>query len=161
MCIRDSLYTRVDARTRQAVLAVGRRAVLVNTALQTLLDPDDLAALEDHARFVMLRGCDVDDRPVLPSGAQVRMRGTAVAVGSAVAGLVVVVTVLAEAGREPVSAPLPDARPLPEPASSSPAWRAAWTAAAEALGAGTPLLVLGEAGAGRRRLLTDLSLIHI
>jgi hypothetical protein len=51
---------------------------------------------------------------------------------------------------------VPDHPPVPEPASTSPAWRAAWTAAAEALRSGTPLLVVGEAGSGRRRLLADL-----
>ncbi len=150
------LYTRVDARTRQAVLAVGPRSVLANTAMQTLLDPSDLAALQDHARFVMLRASDVDERPVLPSGARVRMRGTAVTVGGAVAGLVTVVTVPRELDAAVVSRALPRERPLPEPASTSPAWSTAWTAAGEALRARTPLLVVGETGSGRRRLLTDL-----
>ena len=150
------LYTRVDARSRRAVLAVGRRTVLVNTVLQTLLGPDDLAALQDHARFRMLRAPDVDDRLDLPSGVRVRMRGTAVTVGSAVAGLVVVISVLREAAGLAVSRGAGNHQPVPEPASSSPAWRVAWTAAAEALRAGTPLLVVGEAGSGRRRLLADL-----
>jgi Transcriptional activator of acetoin/glycerol metabolism len=150
------LYTRVDARSRRAVLAVGRRMVLANTVLQTLLDPGDLAALQDHARFRMLRGPDVDDRLDLPSGVRVRMRGTAVAVGSTVAGLVAVISVLQEADGVALSRGMPDHRPMPEPASTSPAWRVAWTAAAEALRAGTPLLVVGEAGSGRRRLLADL-----
>lgn len=150
------LYTRVDGRSRRAVLAVGRRMVLVNTVLRTLLDPGDLAALQDHARFRMLRGPDVDDRLDLPSGVRVRMRGTAVAVGSTAAGLVAVISVLREADGVAMSRGVPDHRPVPEPASTSPAWRAAWTAAAEALRARTPLLVVGEAGSGRRRLLADL-----
>ncbi|MHA6781619.1 sigma-54-dependent Fis family transcriptional regulator [Pseudonocardia saturnea] len=155
------LYTRVDARSRRAVLAVGRRMVLANTVLQTLLGPGDLAGLQDHARFRMLRGPDVDDRLELPSGVRIRMRGRAVTVGSAVAGLVTVVSVLREADGIAMSpgAPdlgAPDRPPVPEPASTSPAWRAAWTAAAEAIRAGTPLLVVGEAGSGRRRLLADL-----
>ncbi|GEC21443.1 hypothetical protein PHY01_37260 [Pseudonocardia hydrocarbonoxydans] len=157
------LYTRVDARSRRPVLAVGRRMALANTALQTLLDPGDLAALTDHARFRMVRGPAVDDRLDLPSGVRVRVRGTAVTAGSAVAGLVAVVSVLREAavGRAvavPQPRPAPDPRPEPEPttAGTGPAWRAAWTAAAEALRAGTPLLVTGEPGSGRRRLLADL-----
>jgi sigma-54 dependent transcriptional regulator, acetoin dehydrogenase operon transcriptional activator AcoR len=150
------LYTRADARSRRAVLAVGLRTVLVNTVLQTLLGPDDLAALQDHARFRMLRGPDVDDRLDLPSGVRVRMRGTAVTVGGTVAGLVVVISVLREADGVALSRGAPDHRPVPEPASTSHAWRVAWTAAAEALRAGTPLLVVGEAGSGRRRMLADL-----
>ncbi|RZT87816.1 transcriptional regulator of acetoin/glycerol metabolism [Pseudonocardia sediminis] len=150
------LYTRVDARSRRAVLAVGARSVLANTALCTLLDPGDLAALQEHARFRMHRGPDVDDRLDLPSGVRVRMRGTAVTVGASVAGLVAEVSVLREADGMTVSPGLPRLRPVPEPASTSPAWRVAWTAAAEALRAPTPLLVVGEAGSGRRRLLADL-----
>jgi sigma-54 dependent transcriptional regulator, acetoin dehydrogenase operon transcriptional activator AcoR len=149
-------YTRLEGRTRQAVLAVGRRTMMAGTELQTLLEPDDLAALCDHARFVMLRGRDVDDRPVLPSGLRVRMRGTVVTVGSSVAGLVAVVTVLPQADATRLPPVLPDEPALPEPPSSSAAWRTAWTAAAEALRARTPLLVVGEPGSGRRRLLADL-----
>jgi len=150
------LYTRVDARSRRAVLAVGRRMVLANTELHTLLDPGDLATLADHARFRMPRGSDVDDRLDLPSGARVRARGTAVTVGSTVAGLVAVISVVREADGVAVSRGAPDHRRVPVPVGTSPAWRVAWTAAAEALRAGTPLLVVGEAGSGRRRLLTDL-----
>jgi sigma-54 dependent transcriptional regulator, acetoin dehydrogenase operon transcriptional activator AcoR len=150
------LYTRVETRTREAVLAVGRRTVLENSALQTLLGPDDLAALREHARFVMVRGADVDERPLLPSGVRVRMRGTAVTVGGTVAGVVVVVRVLREADGVAVRRAMPREQPLPDPTGSTPAWRTAWTEAAEALRARTPLLVLGEPGSGRRRLLADL-----
>jgi transcriptional regulator of acetoin/glycerol metabolism len=150
------LYTRVDVRSREAVLAVGRRMVLANTVLQTLLEPGDLAALQEHARFRMLRGHDVDERMDLPSGVRVRMRGTAVAAGSTVDGLVAVISLLREADGVAVSRGASPTRWVPEPASASPAWRVAWAAAAEALRAGTPLLVVGEAGSGRRRLLTDL-----
>ena len=151
------LYTRVDARSRRAVLAVGRRTVLANTVLQTLLGPGDLAELQEHARFRMLRGPGVDDRLDLASGVRVRMRGTAVTVGSTVAGLVAVITVLREADGVAVPGGGTPARgPVPEPASGSPAWRAAREAAAAALRSGTPLLVVGEPGSGRRRLLRDL-----
>lgn len=150
------LYTRVDARTRGAVLAVGRRTVLANTALQTLLQPGDLAAVADYARFIMVRRADVDDRLDLPSGIQVRMRGRAVPVGGSVAGLVAAVAVLHEADRLPAARTAPDPRSAPAPSSTSPAWRAAWTAAAAALRARTPVLIVGEPGSGRLRLLTDL-----
>jgi sigma-54 dependent transcriptional regulator, acetoin dehydrogenase operon transcriptional activator AcoR len=145
-------YARVEARTRRAVLAVGRRTVLTNTALQTLLDPGDLVAAQDHARFLMRRGPAVDDRLRLPSGRRVRMRGSTVTVGGSVAGLVAVVTVL----REATGTAVPGLQPLPEPTGTSSAWRAAWTGAARALSAGTPLLVVGEPGSGRRRLVLDV-----
>lgn len=138
-------YTRTEARTRRAVLAVGRRTVLSNTALQTLLDPGDLLAVQDHARFLTRRGRTVDDRLQLPSGARVRMRGTTVAFGGSVIGVVAVVTVLREAG----------AGPVPGPGGGTPAWRAAWTGAVRALSARTPLLVAGEPGAGRLRLIAE------
>ncbi|MCD2195369.1 Fis family transcriptional regulator [Actinomycetospora endophytica] len=149
-------YSRIDARARRAVFAVGRATVLANTAAQTLLDPGDLHALQDHARFVMGRGSDIDHRLDLPSGVRVRMRGTAVTTGSTVAGLVAVVAVVREAEGVALTRAARDDRPLPEPASASPAWRAAWTTAAETLRARTPLLVVGEAGSGRKRLLADL-----
>jgi transcriptional regulator of acetoin/glycerol metabolism len=148
-------YARVEARTRRAVLAVGRRTVLTNTALQTLLDPGDLVPVQDHARFLMLRGPAVDDRVRLPSGTRIRMRGTVVTVGSDVSGLVAVVTVLREAAGV-AGVAVPGTRSLPEPTGTSPAWRAAWTGTAQALSAGTPLLVVGEPGSGRRRLLADV-----
>jgi len=151
------VYARVDARTRQAVLAVGRRTVLANTAMQTLLEPGDLAALQDHARFVMLRGAAVDDRVDLPSGVRVRLRGSTVPVGGTVAGLVGVVMVLREGGEVPARCAVRnDERPVPEPDGRCPAYRAAWTAAGEAIRARTPMLAFGEPGAGRRRLLTEL-----
>ncbi|MCO1656282.1 sigma-54-dependent Fis family transcriptional regulator [Pseudonocardia humida] len=146
------LYTRVEARSSRAVLAVGRRTVLTNTALQTLLDPGDLVAVQDHARFLMLRGPAVDDRLDLPSGTRVRMRGSTVEVGGSVAGLVAVVTVL----REAVGVAVPRTPSPAEAIGTSSAWRAAWAGAVEALSAGAPLLVVGEPGSGRRRLLADV-----
>ncbi|MEV1295343.1 helix-turn-helix domain-containing protein [Pseudonocardia sp. NPDC049635] len=151
------LYTRVDARTRRAVLAVGRRTVLANSAMRTLLEPGDLVALQDHARFLMVGGPGVDDRIDLPSGARVRLRGSVVSVGGTVAGLAGEVAVLREADGFP--APRTDAddpAPAPAGAARSPALRAARTSVAEALRTGTPVLVVGEAGSGRRRLLGDL-----
>ncbi len=150
-------YSRLDARSRAAVLAVGHRAVLTNRAMQTLLEPGDLAALQDHARFVMLRRSTIDHCVDLPSGVRVRLRGAPVPVGGSVAGFVGVVTVLREAGRVPVPrAAVDDGPKVPEAESRSPAYRAAWTASAEALRAGTPLLLAGEPGSGRCRMLSEL-----
>ena len=50
------VYARVDARGRQAVLAVGPRVVMANATMQTLVDAGDQEALQEHVRFVM-RGC--------------------------------------------------------------------------------------------------------
>ncbi|MEJ8281954.1 sigma-54-dependent Fis family transcriptional regulator [Pseudonocardia spirodelae] len=160
-------YARTESRTRRAVLAVGRRTVLANTAMQTLLGPGDHAALTDHARFLLLRGPGVDDRVDLPSGARARLRGAVVPVGGSVAGLVAVVTLLGEPPAGPV---VPAAGPPPSRAGAAapgaatttgpaagggPARRSAAAAVAAALAAGTPLLVTGEAGSGRARLVRD------
>lgn len=151
-------YCRLDARSRRAVLAVGTRAVVANAAMQTLLDPRDLQALQDHMRFVVRRGVMLDERVPLPTGVQVRLRATAVEVGSDLAGLVGTVAVVREA--DPAAVPrLPTPRravPEPHDASRCPAWQAAWRGAAEAVQAEQALLVVGEPGSGRTRLLTDL-----
>ncbi|RTL70488.1 MAG: GAF domain-containing protein [Pseudonocardiaceae bacterium] len=151
-------YCRLDARTRRAVLAVGTRAVVANAAMQTLLDPRDLQALQDHMRFVSRRGVVLDERVPLPTGVQVRLRATAVEVGSDLAGLVGTVAVVREAGPAVVPRLPAPRRAAPEPQGESrcAAWRAAWRAAAEALQARRALLVVGEQGSGRTRLLTDL-----
>ncbi|HLU60082.1 MAG TPA: helix-turn-helix domain-containing protein [Pseudonocardia sp.] len=143
-------YTRLDARSREAVLAVGPRTVMANTPMQTLLDPGDVVALQDHVRFVMTRHASVDDRLDLPSGTRVRVRGSTVVVGGAVAGAVAVVGVLNEVD-------VADLVPAPRPAENgSAAWRAASAAVAQALRDGAPALVIGEPGSGRFTLVAEL-----
>lgn len=113
-------YTRVDARSRQAVLAVGPRTVMANAPMQTLLDPGDMQALQDHLRFLMIRHATVDERVDLPSGARVRLRGSTVT-GAADAGMVAVVSVLNEVDGG-AGAPV---RAVRAAEGGSPAWRAA------------------------------------
>jgi transcriptional regulator of acetoin/glycerol metabolism len=79
------VYARVDARGRQAVLAVGPRVVMANTTMQTLVDARDQEALQEHVRFVTARLPTVDEHVSLPSGARVRLRGSTVTVGRDVA----------------------------------------------------------------------------
>lgn len=160
-------YSRVDARSRQAVLAVGHRVVMANSPMQTLLDLGDLEVLQDHVRFVMARQDAVDDRVDLPSGTRVRLRGSTVTAGLDVAGMVAVVSVLHEVDGHrgvPVARPdrvrpvlagpaVPGARLVP---SSCPAWRTAASTVEAALRAGDPILVLGEPGTGRSTLLSEV-----
>lgn len=168
-------YARADAPGRRAVLAVGRRTVLTNALTQTLLDPGDLLALQDHMRFVMLRAPSTDEGVDLPSGARVRLRGTVVTVGDSVAGMVGTVAVpqddagvvlVARSRTRTTGRPTdtPGAGPDAPPAAGnrSPAWRTAWATVAGALPESpTALLVLGEPGAGRCRMLTDVDrLLH-
>lgn len=159
------VYTRVDARSRDAVLAVGPRVVMTNPALQTLLRPGDQEALQDHVRFVMHGHPAVDERLDLPSGLRVRLRGSTITVGDAVAGMVGVVSVLPDgdlAGRVPTPrapAAVTDTGAAPADrlvASHCPAWRAAAGTVEAALTGGDPVLVLGEPGTGRFTLLAEL-----
>lgn len=149
------LYSRTDARTRQAVLAVGQRTVMTNAPMQTLLDPGDLATLQDHVRFVMVRSPEVDDRLDLPSGTRVRLRGTTVFAGGAVAGMVGVVSVHDDA-RHPHARHTRRAPAQQVTAGGSPGWRAAATTVGRAVENGEPVLVIGEPGTGRFTLLAQL-----
>jgi transcriptional regulator of acetoin/glycerol metabolism len=145
-------YTRLDARSRLAVLAVGERTVMANSPMQSLLEPGDLVALQEYARFVMLRRSTVDDVVDLPSGSHVRMRGSTVTVGGAVAGIVGLVTLLAEVGTP--SRPPGGRWSVARPENGCPAWRAAWATADKALRADDAVLVIGEPGTGRFTLLS-------
>lgn len=150
------VYSRVDARTRQAVLAVGQRTVMANSPMQTLLVPGDLSTLQDHVRFVMARHPTVDDWLDLPSGTRVRLRGSTVIAGGAVAGMVGVVSVHDEATDVPAPGRRVRAAPVRTARTSSPAWRAAAATVTRALQAGVAVLVLGEPGTGRFTLLSEL-----
>lgn len=158
-------YTRVDARSRGAVLAIGPRVVMANPAMHSLVEHPDLIALCDHVRFVVGRRATVDDRLDLPSGLAVRLRGSTIAVGSEVAGMVAVISLLSEVSRTVVTAtPAEPVVPI-DPGgagpsgigiSTSPAWRAAAATAERALRDGRRTLVLGEPGSGRHTLLAEL-----
>jgi transcriptional regulator of acetoin/glycerol metabolism len=148
------VYTRVDARSKLAVLAVGERTVMANSPMQSLLEPGDLAALQEYARFVVLHRSTVDDVVDLPSGSHVRMRGSTVTVGGTVAGVVGVVTLLAEVSTP--SGPAGGRRSIARPESGCPAWRAAWVTADKALRADDAVLVIGEPGTGRFTLLSHV-----
>ncbi|MFC5994997.1 sigma-54-dependent Fis family transcriptional regulator [Pseudonocardia hispaniensis] len=155
------VYSRVDARSRQAVVAVGHRVVMANAPAQALLGPGDQDALRDHLRFVMQRRETVDEQLELPSGTWVRLRGSTVRMGVDVAGIVGVVSVLQEtpaatgpvipSGRTPLRA-----AGMAQPGAKerhSPAWRAAVATVEAAMRAADPVLVLGEPGSGRFTLL--------
>jgi sigma-54 dependent transcriptional regulator, acetoin dehydrogenase operon transcriptional activator AcoR len=146
-------YTRVDARGRQAVLAVGPQVAIANSTVQTLLDARDREALEEHMRFMMHRQPTIDERVDLPSGAWARLRGSTTAVGDEVAGMVAVVMLLSEVDGD-LRSSLPSA-PGPSAVGSCPAWRVAASTVETALRAGDAVLVLGERGTGRATLLAE------
>lgn len=171
-------YTRVDARSRDAVLAIGPRVVMSNPAMHSMVDHHDLTALCDHVRFVVGRRPTVDDRLELPSGLAVRLRGSTIAVGDEVAGMVAVVSIVPDAGGSCIARaitvpPAPGvtgataATPMGAgrastisastvSTSTSSAWRAAAGTVERALRDGGRTLVLGEPGSGRAMLLADL-----
>jgi transcriptional regulator of acetoin/glycerol metabolism len=167
-------YLRTDARSREAVLAVGDSLVMMNQAAQTMLGVEDQAALQEHTRFLMSRHDAAEDRVELPSGTVVRVRGTRIMAGKDIAGMVVVIT---EAGRPAekaledlvlppsMGAPWPDGhqfvtrRPLvdtPIAEGRTPAWRAAVDGIAAAVRNRETLLVMGETGTGKFTLLTEV-----
>ena len=111
-------YSRVDARSRQAVLAVGLRVVMANPPMQALLEPGDQEALQDHVRFLMLRHATVDEPVELPSGILVRLRGSAVRLGTETAGMIGVVSLL-NGVDGPAATAAPPGRPPPR-ASPTP-----------------------------------------
>ncbi|HTK64342.1 MAG TPA: helix-turn-helix domain-containing protein [Pseudonocardia sp.] len=163
------VYTRIDARTRDAVLAVGPQILMANPAMQTMLVGTDQEALHDHVRFVMHRHPTVDDRLDLPSGLRVRLRGSTISVGHEVAGMVAVVSPIEEPdGRQRLHVPHQRAAAAGLTAGtaattaerlvwgSCPAWRSAARTVEEALACGDPVLLLGEPGAGRFTLLSEL-----
>ena len=63
-------YARTESRTRRAVLAVGRRTVLANTAMQTLLDAGDHAVeqLLDHLRRALRQSPGLLEHPARDHG---------------------------------------------------------------------------------------------
>ncbi|MFP5022389.1 sigma-54-dependent Fis family transcriptional regulator [Pseudonocardia phyllosphaerae] len=142
------VYSRAEARTRDAVLAVGPSIVIAGGRMQSLLCPADQSALHDHVRFLMARHGTVDEAVTLPSAARVRLRGTTVGVGDDVAGMVCAVAVLGRPGEPPQ-----DPAPAPCPPAGSPAWRAAEQTVAGAVARRLPVLVQGEEGTGRTSLL--------
>ncbi|MDX6375516.1 MAG: sigma-54 dependent transcriptional regulator, acetoin dehydrogenase operon transcriptional [Nocardioidaceae bacterium] len=168
-------YLRTDARSREAVIAVGDSLVMMNSAAQALLSAEDQAALQEHTRFLMAHHDAAEDRVDLPSGVTVRVRGTRIMVGKDIAGMVVVITSAsrpaAEAGFEDLVLPASVEGPWPTgqqlnkrrpPADASvaegrtPAWRAAVDGIAAAVRKSEPLLVMGEPGTGKFTLLTEV-----
>ncbi|MDX6220813.1 MAG: sigma-54 dependent transcriptional regulator, acetoin dehydrogenase operon transcriptional, partial [Frankiales bacterium] len=167
-------YLRTDARTREAVIAVGDTLVMMNPAAQALLCAEDQAALQEHTRFLMARHDAAEDKVELPSGVVARVRGTRIMVGKDIAGMVVVITSAHPtdaAGFDDLVLPpsvggpwastteLVKRRPFEEaPVSDgrTPAWRAAVEGIASAVRKGEPLLVIGETGTGKFTLLTEI-----
>ncbi|MGM0720970.1 MAG: sigma-54-dependent Fis family transcriptional regulator [Actinomycetota bacterium] len=156
------LYSRIDARTRDGVFAIGPELTVVNTRLSALLDSTERDALQDHVRFLMHRHSVVDDAVALPSGLSVRLRASTVVVGCTVAGMVGVVTPTEPPGPGPRRtrpatavghrAALPGTRLAH---STSAAWDGAAQTVRAALHDREPVVVIGEPGSGRFSLIEN------
>jgi transcriptional regulator of acetoin/glycerol metabolism len=162
------VYTRADARSRDGVIAVSEQTVMSDRTMRTMLDPADQQALQEHMRFIMQRHSAVDSPVELPSGIWIRLRGTTLTVGTRIAGMVGIVTVLHEVGgtaTEPTSRPSRPNLPAGDKGmgrgarlvqSDCPAWRHAASGVISALRERAPILLLGEPGTGRKTLLSEL-----
>jgi transcriptional regulator of acetoin/glycerol metabolism len=170
-------YLKTDARSRESVMAVGDSIVMMNSQAQALLTATDQAILQEHARFLVARHDAPEDRVQLPSGTVVRIRGTRIVVGAAIAGLVFVIC-RTEPSRKtapqkfddvvlppPMGIPRPRIGDRPSPAighrapiadGRTPSWRVAVDGIESALRGQETLLVRGESGAGKFTLVTEL-----
>ncbi len=157
-------YLTADARWHQAVVAVGDSLEMSNARAQTMLDPDEMRQLQQHARFMMSSSADLNDVVTFAADRQVRMRGVRVMAGADTAGLVLRLDLVSDhAGRG--SAGRRRSRPstrvaLPSPragsgADAGSAWASAAAEARAALSVGHRLIVLGEEGAGRCTLIVE------
>ena len=176
-------YLRADARsTKQAVFAFADSVFMANGAAQALFDPGEQLAIREHSTFIMSRRDRVSDTMTLASGRVVQVRGTRIITGSDTSGLVVIVEVLSDRALRGESTRAQstafDDQVLPQIAvanaqtrvlvgdlrrghvpiadGSSPAWVRACDELREALGAGTPTVVLGETGTGKFSLVAEL-----
>jgi transcriptional regulator of acetoin/glycerol metabolism len=156
-------FVRADSRPRQAVMAVGD-SLMVNQRAQQLFDPAEQQAIHQHALFLMSRRDRVRESFTLDSGRQVRIRATRILVGEQVAGIVLLLQdesdravrpVGPPAAREP-SAAVDRARSTAVLRGRSPAWVGACDQVADAIDRGESVLVLGEPGSGRSRMVAEL-----
>ena len=169
-------FVRLDARTRSAVMAVGGSVVMANSLAQSLFEPSEHLTIQEHARYLMAQHEHPVDQIELPTGKVVRMRGTRIVVGNDLAGIVLELRLVTEAGApspEPafrdLSVPVPtatvptraDVAALQSPGSPitegrSPVWRRATEGIRAALTYHDALLVMGETGTGKFSLLAEI-----
>ena len=154
-------YVRMDARSRGAVMAIGGTVVMGNAIAQSLFDPAEQRAIHEHARYLALgRGAPVDEIE-LSSGKVVHIRGTRVRAGEDVAGIVMVVDIVAEASARRVTArvspiDMPAEDPALEGVDRSLLGKRTAAEIVDALRQQKTLLVMGEPGSGKLSLITDL-----
>ena len=170
-------YVKADARTHHAVVAVGD-TVILNQRAQHLLSPEEQLAVQEHARFLMARSSIRTDLVNLPSGRTLYLRVARVEVGDDTSGVVLLVSDVPHTPNQRPRSGRPAPTGLGTPTDELPEHRAAgfeepwmslsqsaaWNRATRSIWAAfrdqTPILVTGETGSGRRRLLTDVFSHH-
>ena len=168
-------YLRESNRTtKNAVFAFGRSVFIANTVAQAWFDAHQQKALQEHASFLMIHRDRINDTVPLGDGRQVHITGTRIMAGLEVAGMVVTAEIAtgSRPGRAVADQHLPEigiattatsslidelARPHERVVTGgSPAWRSACRELRSALAAQTPTIVVGESGAGKFTLVTEL-----
>ncbi len=169
-------FMRAAGRARGAVMAVGGSVIMANSHAEVLFDPAELRTIQEHAKYLMVRKDTAVDQIELTTGKVVRLRSTRVLVGKEVAGAVLEVKLCSEAGAQLTPGSLRDEVTIPRSATAgtrlrpkallrpgklscsaqSPLWKRACSDIAAALEQHKALLVMGETGAGKFSLLTEL-----
>ena len=168
-------FIRADARSRGAVMAIGGAVVMANAVAQGLLTPMERATLQDHARYLMGRRDHTVDQLELSTGKIVSIRGTRIAVGADVAGMVLEIALVAEATT--TTSQIVAVRPVPalsmgsgpglnlpmlltpstlSGSGQSPLWKRACSDIAAASSSHDALLVMGETGTGKFSLIAEI-----
>ena len=138
-------------RNNNPILSLNDDLVISNSRGVKLLDPGDHAALQERAAELLRSATDTTADLRLPSGRSVRLQCRQVASRAGVAGALVEVQAL---GRSPRRRPgqMPRYLPLAGVAGRSGAWLHACEEAITACERHAPLLLVGEAGAGKQAL---------
>ncbi|MCW2600781.1 MAG: transcriptional regulator [Frankiales bacterium] len=170
-------FVRAEGRARGAVMAVSGSIAMSNTLAQSLFDPAELRTIQDHANYRMPRIDPAIEEIELTTGKVVRIRTTRVLAGQDTAGVVLELKLCSE--ESPTPLPLgqpPELRVVPRPAvpamssdlkgvfelkklsssGQSLLWRKACSDIARALEQRNALLVMGETGAGKLSLVTEM-----
>jgi len=168
-------FIRADARGRGGVMAVGGTVVMANTMAQALLTPMERATLQDHARHLMSRRDRPVDQVELTTGKVIRIKGTRVVVGPDAAGMILEITIVAEAATS--TSQVVAERPVPQlglgsgaslslpqlltpstlsGSGQSPLWKRACSDIAAASASHDAFLVMGETGTGKFSLIAEI-----
>ncbi|MGP4049728.1 sigma-54-dependent Fis family transcriptional regulator [Streptomyces sp. 2A115] len=169
-------FVRVDARSRDAVIALGGTVTMANAFAHVLLTPAEQQTVQDHARHLMSRRDRAVDQLELSTGKVVRVRGTRITAGHDAVGVVVEVALVAEGSPDRPSPPAAE-EAVPPPAMDtgaglnlsqlltpstlsgsgrSPLWKRACRDIASALSRHEALLVMGETGTGKFSLVAEI-----